>query len=294
MAVASAGCDVTAVTLASPSVTSATIKRVLTAAVGVPLFYLMVAHARGWVFVLFAVIVSGLALWELLRLFARAGQLLPTRLALGLGIVVTGSFALPASDAVPVAVLCGAAAALLSVPLWHGQRPVIEPVALTLAALVYVSWFLGHALALHRRPEGDFLVLFLVAVTWVGETAAYVVGSTLGRHKLAPAVSPRKTVEGAVAQLVVSIAAAGLCGTWLLPAWALPSALGAGALLGVVGQVGDLVESAMKRSVGVKDAGGLIPGHGGVLDRIDGLLFNAPALYYYLALGGAPGLGTVS
>jgi phosphatidate cytidylyltransferase len=285
---------VASVALTTPGVTSSAIKRVLTAAVGVPLFYLMVAHTRDWVFVLFVVTVSGLALWELLRLFARSGQPVHTRLTIGLGTIITGSFALPSPGAVPVAVLCASAAALLSAPLWSGERPVIEPAALTLVALVYVSWFLGHVLALHRRPEGDFLVLFLVTVTWVGETAAYVVGSSLGRHKLAPAVSPGKTIEGAVAQLAVSIAAAGLCAEWLLPDWSLAGALVAGALLGVVGQVGDLVESAIKRSVGVKDAGGLIPGHGGVLDRVDGLLFNSPALYYYVTLGGAPGLGTAS
>ncbi len=283
-----------AVTVTTPGVTSAVAKRVLTAVVGVPLFYLMVVRARGWVFVVFVVVAGVLALWELLRLFSRAGQPVSTRLALGLGTVVTGSFALPAPSGVPVAVLCLAAATLLSAPIWSGQRPVIEPAALTLAALVYVSWFLGHVLALHRRPEGDFLVLFLVAVTWVGETAAYVVGSLLGRHKLAPAVSPHKTVEGALAQLLISVAAAGVCAEWLLPDWSLPAALVAGALLGVVGQAGDLAESAMKRSVGVKDAGGLIPGHGGVLDRVDGLLFNAPALYYYVTLGGAPGLGASS
>jgi len=217
-----------------------------------------------------------------------------TRLAIGLGVVVTGSFALPASPIVPGAFLALAVAVLLSAPLVTRERPVAEPAALTLVAIVYVSWFLGHVLGLHRRPEGDFLVLFLVAVTWVGETAAYVVGSTMGRHKLAPLISPRKTIEGAVAQLVTSIASAGLVAAWLLPEWSLVAALVAGVILGVLGQVGDLVESAMKRSVGVKDAGGLIPGHGGVLDRIDGLLFNTPALFYYVTLGGAPALGASS
>jgi phosphatidate cytidylyltransferase len=153
---------------------------------------------------------------------------------------------------------------------------------------VYVGWFLGHALALYRRPDGGGLVLFLVAVTWIGESAAYVVGSVLGRHKLAPLVSPNKTLEGALAQLAASVAAAAVFGEWLLPDWSLARALPAGVILGVVGQLGDLAESAIKRSAGVKDASGLIPGHGGVLDRVDGLLFNSPALYYYVVLGGTP------
>jgi phosphatidate cytidylyltransferase len=171
--------------------------------------------------------------------------------------------------------------------VWAGGPLATEPVALTLLAILYVGWFLGHASLLHGLPDGDALVLVLVGVTWVGETMAYLVGSTLGRHRLSPAISPKKTVEGAIAQLVCSVAAAVLLAAWLLPDWTTARAGLAGALLGVTGQVGDLAESAIKRSVGVKDAGGLIPGHGGVLDRIDGLLFNVPALYYYVRLGGA-------
>jgi phosphatidate cytidylyltransferase len=102
-------------------------------------------------------------------------------------------------------------------------------------------------------------------------------------------ISPRKTVEGAVGQLAASIVAAAALGAWLLPQWPMSTAIVGGALLGVVGQVGDLAESVIKRSLGVKDTGGLIPGHGGVLDRLDGLLFNAPALFYYASWVGGRG-----
>jgi phosphatidate cytidylyltransferase len=140
---------------------------------------------------------------------------------------------------------------------------------------------LGYAIWLHGGASGPQLVLFLVGVTWAGESAAYLVGSSLGRHRLAPILSPRKTVEGAAAQVIVSVAAALLLSAWLLPGCSLVGAAGAGIVLGVIGQIGDLVESAIKRSIGTKDTGGLIPGHGGMLDRIDSLLFNAPALYLY-------------
>jgi phosphatidate cytidylyltransferase len=99
-------------------------------------------------------------------------------------------------------------------------------------------------------------------------------------------VSPKKSVEGAVAQLVASVAAGAGIGAWLLPGCGAAVWLGAGALLGVVGQFGDLAESAIKRSAGTKDTGGLIPGHGGVLDRIDSLLFNLPAFYYFSRVAG--------
>jgi phosphatidate cytidylyltransferase len=264
------------------------LKRVATAVIAIPVFVWMVMRAPEWVFVLFVIGVGAAATWELARMFEQAGVPTYTRLGVGAGIAVTASFAVPADavgPALPMLVLSLAVAALLSAPVWSPARPATEPGALTLLGLVYVSWFLGHALLLHRLPDGADLILFLVGVTWIGESAAYLVGSALGRHKLAPMISPNKTVEGAVAQLLASGLAALVLGAWLLN-WQAPRLLVAGALLGLVGQIGDLAESVMKRSVGVKDTGGLIPGHGGVLDRVDGLLFNAPALYYYAALGG--------
>src|SRR5262245_18757174 len=260
---------------------TAAVKRVVTAVVFLPPFYWMISRAPGWVFVLFIMTVSGLALWELLRLYEGAGWPMYTPLAIGLGVLVTGSFALPASPIVPGAFLALAVAALLSAPLVTRERPVTEPAALTLVAMVYVSWFLGHVLGLHRRPEGDFLVLFLVTVTWLGETAAYVVGSTLGRHKLAPVISPRKTIEGALAQLIASVLGALGARAWFFSGLSVESAIVVGLLLGVVGQIGDLIESGIKRSLNTKDTGGLIPGHGGMLDRVDSLLVNTPVLFYY-------------
>src|SRR5262249_21763994 len=138
----------------------------------------------------------------------------------------------------------------------------------------------------HTSPLGDELILYVVGVTWIGETAAYIAGSTAGRHKLAPVVSPKKTIEGALAQLAASIATGAAIGAWLLPTCGWGLWVGAGALLGVIGQLGDLAESAIKRSAGTKDTGALIPGHGGVLDRIDSLLFNLPAFYYFSRLAG--------
>jgi phosphatidate cytidylyltransferase len=170
---------------------------------------------------------------------------------------------------------------IASAPLWTSGRPQVESTANTLFGAVYIGWLLGYAIWLQGRVDGPQLVLFLVGVTWAGESAAYLVGSSVGRHRLAPILSPRKTVEGAIAQIIASVAAALALAAWLLPTCGLAGAAGAGVVLGVIGQVGDLAESAIKRSIGTKDTGGLIPGHGGMLDRIDSLLFNAPALYLY-------------
>jgi phosphatidate cytidylyltransferase len=263
-------------------------KRVLSAIVVIPVFAWLVSRGPAWLFVGVVLAIGAAALWELMRMLEGAGRPTHARLGVPLVVLLMASFAVPASPATPAAVLSVVVAVLLSAPVWSRRGPLTEPAALTLFGVLYIGWFLGHALALHRLAEGSALILVLAGVTWIGESAAYIVGSAVGRHKLAPVISPRKTMEGAVAQLLASVVGALVLAVWLLPEWSTAQTLLAGALLGVTGQVGDLAESAMKRAVGVKDAGGLIPGHGGVLDRLDGLLFNAPAFFYYVTLGGAP------
>ncbi len=270
---------------------SSALRRVATAVVFIPLFVGLLTRAPGWLFPALISAAAAIALWEFYRLFEHAGQPCQGRLGLVLGLALVVSFEMAGASAgivpaLPALVLSLAVAIIVTAPIATGGKPATEGVALTLLGVLCVSWFLGHVLLLRHLDDGNALVLVLVGVTWIGETAAYAVGSLIGRHKLVPAISPGKTVEGAVAQLAASIAAAVVLGPgWLLPGWTAGFAAGAGVILGVVGQLGDLAESAIKRSVGVKDAGGLIPGHGGVLDRIDGLLFNVPALYYYVRLG---------
>jgi phosphatidate cytidylyltransferase len=291
--VAMPGGGAVSMTSHAPGLPAGLLRRAGTAAVSIPLFAWIVLGAPGWVFPLLVVAVAAVALWELARLFERSGQATYGRLGIALGTLLAATFALPLREPgllVPepsLLLLAVAAGVVLAAPVWSRERPAIEPSALTLVGLVYIGWFLGHAILLHRIAAGPALVLVLVGVTWVGETAAYLVGSAVGRRPLAPAISPGKTVEGSAAQIVASVLTALLLGPgWLLPEWTPARALAGGLLLGVVGQVGDLTESVIKRGAGVKDAGGLIPGHGGMLDRVDGLLFSAPAFYYYVRLGG--------
>jgi len=268
-------------------------KRVASAVVLIPAFVWVTMGAPAWVFQALVVAASGLACAELARMFQRTGRPIHTWLTIGVGATVTASFATSlyavGADAgkaarwmpSPELVLVAGVGLIVSAPLWTPGRPVVESTANTLFGVVYIGLLLGFAIWLHAGADGPELILFVVGVTWAGESAAYLVGSALGRHPIAPTLSPRKTVEGGVAQLVVSIAAALALGAWLLPRCGLPGAAGAGMVLGLVGQVGDLAESAIKRSIGTKDTGDLIPGHGGALDRIDSLLFNVPALYFY-------------
>jgi phosphatidate cytidylyltransferase len=261
-------------------------RRILSTTVLLPVFVWTLLGAPAWVFTVMIVGVGMLANWEFTRMFERAGVPVLRDAGLIWGGLVTLAFARPdrAGAAFAVVVI-----GLLVASLDRGSAGPArwQRVAITLLGVCYVNWLLGHTISLRALPDGVHWILLLVWVTWLGETAAYAVGSLIGRHKLAPGISPGKTVEGAVAQLAASLLAALTAGGWLFPGLRLRDAIVVGLLLGVLGQVGDLVESALKRSVGTKDTGQVIPGHGGILDRIDGLLFNAPALFYYVTYGRA-------
>jgi phosphatidate cytidylyltransferase len=146
-----------------------------------------------------------------------------------------------------------------------------------LAAIVYCSVTLGFLVIL---PRESIFVLF--AIIWAGDVAAYYGGRAFGRHALAPKVSPKKTVEGAVAGLIASIAAGIFAGVWLWgESWI--TFAGISAATAVAGQLGDLAESVLKRSAGVKDSSSILPGHGGILDRLDSLFFAAPVFYWFFS-----------
>jgi phosphatidate cytidylyltransferase len=260
------------------------IKRLISAAVLLPVFLLIVVKAPAFLFNALVILFSALASWELVRLFERGGRpVYRWHAFVGATLVTAAAGASRLVDPLmlPVLTVTLAVGFVLSAAVWRGT-PVTEPAANTLLVIMYVGWMLGFGILLHHTsPIGDELIIFVVAVTWIGETTAYLVGSTMGRHKLAPVISPRKTIEGGVAQVLASVVSGAIFGRWLLPQCGLGVALAGGALLGVVGQVGDLAESVIKRSAGTKDTGGIIPGHGGVLDRIDSLLFNLPTFYYF-------------
>jgi phosphatidate cytidylyltransferase len=245
----------------------------------------MVLLAPGWLFAAFILALVAVAQLELYRMFERVDVAADRTAGLILGGAVGFAFALgdPARPwALPLVASLAVMAALCLGLRQPGPGLDWSRVALTLLGVWYCAWLLGHAIWLRRSAGGAALLLLLLAVTWAGETAAYFVGRRWGRRRLAPRISPAKTVEGAVAQLAVSVVIAALAGR---PA-GLPAVHAAtvGLLLGVAGQLGDLTESFLKRSAQTKDAGGLLPGHGGLLDRLDSLLFNVPALYYYSRL----------
>ncbi len=162
------------------------------------------------------------------------------------------------------------------------DQAVVLRVARHVQGTVYIPLLLGFLVLLRSRPDGTVWVFVLLAVIFAGDTGAYYVGSYLGRRKLCPAVSPGKTVEGALGGLCANLLVGVVAKLLFLPAgdWLL-SAVGFVAF-GLAGQVGDLFESELKRVSRIKDSGGILPGHGGILDRIDALLFAAPLAYLWI------------
>jgi phosphatidate cytidylyltransferase len=261
-------------------------QRVLSALVGIPTVIALVLWGPAWLYAgLVLLLVAGAQL-ELYRMFAGAGVEADRVAGLLLGALVVLAFGaarpvllpLALSLAVVVVVALGLRRDVGSERAWVGMT-------LTLLGVCYCAWLLGHLIWLRALPDGRALTLFALGVTWCGESTAYFVGRRFGRRRLAPRLSPGKTVEGGVAQVLASAAAAALAAPLVSLAGA--EAVAVGVILGVVGQFGDLSESFLKRSAGAKDAGHLIPGHGGLLDRLDSLLFNVPALYYWLYFTGA-------
>ncbi|HEV8308857.1 MAG TPA: phosphatidate cytidylyltransferase [Methylomirabilota bacterium] len=261
-------------------------QRALLAVVAIPLIVALVWLAPAWLFAAFVLVLALVAQWELYRMFARVGVAAEQAAGFLLGGSVVLAFAFGGSLRpwlVSLALSLAVAGCLaLGLGRGSGVAPDWAGIALTLLGICYCAWLLGHAIWLRALPDGAALTLLVLGVTWCGETAAYFVGRRWGRRKLAPRISPAKTVEGAVAQVLVSVAAALLTVRMgVLTPW---HAIGIGLTLGVLAQVGDLTESFLKRSAETKDASRLLPGHGGLLDRLDSLLFNVPALYYYVKL----------
>jgi len=167
------------------------------------------------------------------------------------------------------------------------RRPVegaLEDISFTLLGVLYVSLLFGYQVAIHAGPPGKSWLLFLYLVIWASDTGAYYAGTAIGKHRLYEKISPKKSVEGLVGGTAASMVTALLCKLWLVKGLGTLEALVLGAVLALVGTVGDLAESLLKRSAGVKDSGTLIPGHGGILDRMDSMLFAAPVLFYYLRM----------
>ena len=262
------------------------LKRILSAAALLPPVLLIVWYGSPLLFAALVAAVGGLMAWEFYGLLGTRFGPLPRPVGTVLAAAVAAAPALPTG---PEGALVFLAFAVIVAALALLLRPGslesgLGQIAATLLPVLYAGGLLSFAAALQGLPEGRTHLLYLLAVTWVADTAAFYGGTALGRTPLSPRVSPKKTVEGSVigvlAGAAVSVVFQQMVGA-SLPWW---GAALVGLVLAVAGQVGDLAESLCKRSAGVKDTGRLIPGHGGLLDRLDSLLFAAPVYYAIVRL----------
>jgi len=260
-------------------------QRVITGLWGIPLLILAVWFAQPlpW-FTILVAIWGLLAVYEFYKIVA--GAKVPPLIYFGL--IWTLLFIIsPHCPYAPTLPLLLTSAVVLSL-IWLLLRPRKEGAFLgwawTMAGMVYIGWLLSHLVALRGLDDGRNWVFLALLATFGSDTAAYFTGRALGKHKLAPSISPGKTWEGTIAGILGAIIISLL---FTIPSpLSLPLGYGQAILLGllvsVFGQLGDLVESLLKRNMGVKDSGRLLPGHGGALDRIDSVVFAGVVVYYYV------------
>jgi phosphatidate cytidylyltransferase len=164
----------------------------------------------------------------------------------------------------------------------HTIEMAAQEAALALLAFLYIPFLLMHLVLLRQTPFGVQWLFVIMLIVMTNDSAAYYTGSAFGKHRLYPLVSPKKSIEGAVGGLFGSLGGTILAKCTFFPQLTFGDAIVTAVVIGTVGQAGDLFESLLKRCFGVKDSGTLIPGHGGVLDRMDSILFAAPITYYYV------------
>ena len=270
--------------IARPSTLRFDPKRVYSALILLPLLYVLTRYLPPVAFFVFITAIVLLAQWEFLALFVEKTHL-PQHALVGFPGAVLLLIAMqwpavlgfsPVLSIILVSLLC------YQVGFAPSESRHLSMFVI-LFGIFYIGYTLGHFLWLRTGSDGALLVFFVLLVTWAGDAAAYYVGKTWGSRPLAPRLSPNKTVEGFFGGMIVAPLIAWLGHVWFLPAVTAVDCLILGVLFTVLGLLGDLSESALKRQAGVKDSGSLIPGHGGMLDRVDSLLLNAPVFYYYMA-----------
>jgi phosphatidate cytidylyltransferase len=261
------------------------LKRWLTALVLIPLILVVILKWGRLGFVLGLLLINVLAHWEFLSMFQPAADRARKVKVIALGCLLVLSFstaAPPLRSQVPLFVLvcCFFVLFLFYLASYEHIQELVWDLAVNLLGMMYIPLLLGHLIWLRYLPQGEWWVLWLLFVICLGDTMAYYTGKALGKRKFYPAVSPGKTWAGTVGGLLASLVVGVLMGRWLLPEVNLVKLALLAFVLGFIGVLGDLFESMLKRQAAVKDASGLLPGHGGMMDRLDSLLFAGPALVY--------------
>jgi phosphatidate cytidylyltransferase len=262
------------------------LKRWITGLVALPFLVLLISKGGPFLFAVVVGIVCILALWEYFGIVfnARGGAnqgLIPVMgLITGLLIIASaylGSFELIIGLVTLNLIVCG----LILIKEFKSDAFVSEIAGKQIVGIVYVPILLSYLVLIRNSADGAVWIYFLLFIVFFGDIGAYHFGSSFGRHKLSPSISPGKTIEGSIGGLALNLGVGAVFKHFFLPLlpWGLSLLFCLAA--GVAGQVGDLFESQLKRVANKKDSGAILPGHGGILDRIDALLFAAPVAYFF-------------
>jgi phosphatidate cytidylyltransferase len=254
------------------------LKRLIVAALLLPIIYLYIMRLPSQYFLILLACVSSIALTEFYSLYRVRGILRYTCLFLGIVLLVTSYF----SRELLLEMIVVSALVIMTIRLFIKKDPLssLKDISPPLVGLLYIPVLLTSQIQI--RTFGPEWIIFLYALVWASDSMAYYVGKGFGKRKLYTAVSPNKTIAGAVG----SVIGGALCSLFLrsvfIPSLPVSSASVIGIIIGFITIIGDLVESMFKRDTGIKDSGVIIPGHGGILDKIDGMLFGGPVLYFML------------
>ena len=270
-------------------------KRIVTAVVLISLVFAIVFFGQLWMITVFAALVAELAAYEYLQLARHSGAKVPVWwMAASTALIFIATYEWPTDAQLPL--LSALGLILFAVVGFRAElERVLPDAAIGLFGLIYIAYPLSLIPAIWNRDDGKPLLIFLMVCVWAGDIAALYIGRRFGKRRLAPRLSPGKTWAGTVASLAGSMLVAG-CLFWIgdalsargnlvlhiqEPFWQL---MLMAIVVNAAAQLGDLLESAIKRGAGVKDSGTMLPGHGGILDRIDALLLAAPVLWYGLLI----------
>ncbi len=254
-------------------------KRIVTTVIGLPILFIIL-HLGNPYLLPALLIVSLLGLRELYQVSLKAGMN-PISWAGYLTAVIYFYFLYSHSripNGVTLTVLM--IIVLMSLPIVSRKNYTIHDICFTLFGIVYVPFMMSHLIAIDQMMT-PYLIWMVFVVAWCCDTFAYLTGLLIGKHKLCPSISPKKTIEGAIGGIIGSVAGCFAFSWFLMPEYLFPlSMMGLGGA--IISQLGDLSASSIKRYFDIKDFGNLFPGHGGILDRFDSILFTAPYVFYYL------------
>jgi phosphatidate cytidylyltransferase len=259
--------------------------RIITGLLFLPVFYLVAWKLPPKYFMILVMGAAAIGQYEFYRMARARGRHPHGVLGMALGALVVLQFYYPLAPGAGM-VLSGTAAMLVVLTArLLSPLPVdgaLEDVASTFLGIFYVAMLFAYQVGIRTGADGKEWLVFLYFIIWASDIGAYSIGIPFGRHRLYEKVSPKKSIEGLAGALAASAGMALLCRAWFMTWLGIGEIVGLAVVLAATGVIGDLVESLFKRAAGVKDSGGIVPGHGGILDRMDSMLFAAPVLYFYL------------